>query len=342
MGKKKDRSLLDRLLFFVNSVAATLLLLAYLLPYISPISAPLLAVLSLIVPVLIFINILFGFFWLAQLKRKFILSLLVILLGFGHLSSLFQFSSKDIFIEDDISIMSYNVKMFNHYGWNPNDSTAANAYNFLHDIHPDILVMQEFYEDTGITFKYLDHYINRKDKNNKFGLAIFSSFPIVNEGSLDIENSANNIIYVDLKIDQDTVRVYNVHLESLGLKPNKENFGESDSDKLISRMKNSFRKQGYQAKLLLDHQKEWSRKSIVCGDFNNTAFSWVYKKISENRQDAFKVAGSGTGRSFDYTIPLRIDFILPDVDFEINEYQTFDVEYSDHFPIYARLNLTSK
>lgn len=342
MGKKKNRSLLDQLLFFVNSLAATLLLLAYLLPYISPISAPLLAVLSLFVPILIFINILFGIFWLAQFKRKFVLSALVILLGFGHLSSLFQFSSKDIFIENDISIMSYNVKMFNHYGWNPNDSTATKAYDFISDKHPDILVMQEFYEDRGITFKYPYKYIKRKGEANKFGLAIFSSFPILNSGSLDLENSANNIIYSDLKIDQDTVRIYNVHLESLGLKPDKENFGESDSDKLMTRMKIAFKKQGYQTKKLLDHQEEWTGKSIVCGDLNNTAFSWVYKKISENRQDAFKEAGSGTGRSFDYAIPLRIDFILPDLDFEINQYKTYDVEYSDHFPIYTRLNIISE
>lgn len=337
MGKKKSKSLLDQILFLVNSLAATLLLLAYLLPYISPIKAPTLAVLSLIVPVLIFINVIFGVFWLAQFKRKFFLSTFVIILGFGHLSSLFQFSSKEIIQADDFSIMSYNVKMFNHYGWNPDESTADKTYDFINQNHPDILVLQEFYDDPEISFEYSYRYVKTRSKKNKFGLAIFSNFPIISSGSLDLKNSANNIIYADLKMGQDTVRVYNIHLESFGLKTDQENFGESDSDKLLNRMKEAFRKQGYQAEQFLEHSSQWNGRSIVCGDFNNTAFSWVYKKISEGRQDAFKIAGSGTGKSFNYNIPLRIDFILPDDNFDVNLYETFDVEYSDHFPILARL-----
>ena len=342
MTKKKNKSLLDQILYLVNSLAAILLLLSYLLPYISPTKAPTFAVLSLVVPILIFTNIIFAVFWLAQLKRKFFLSTLVIVLGFGHLSSLYQFSSKEVIQEDDISIMSYNVRMFNHYGWSSNDSISTKTYKFIREKHPNILVMQEFYNDPEIGFEYPYRYLKTKGKKNIFGLVIYSDFPIISSGSLDLEDSANNIIYADLKIDQDTIRIYNIHLESLGLKPNKENFGESDSDKLLSRMKSAFKKQGYQTKQFLEHQEQWTGKSIVCGDFNNTAFSWVYDQISEDRQDAFKIAGSGSGKSFDYALPLRIDFILPDQSFEVNQYETFDLDYSDHFPIYARLSLTDK
>jgi len=35
--------------------------------------------------------------------------------------------------------------------------------------------------------------------------------------------------------------------------------------------------------------------------------------------------------------PLRIDFILVDNTFEVNNFKTFEVPYSDHFPILARL-----
>jgi len=35
---------------------------------------------------------------------------------------------------------------------------------------------------------------------------------------------------------------------------------------------------------------------------------------------------------------LRIDFILTDQNIDINNFKTYDVEYSDHFPIMARLN----
>ena len=161
----------------------------------------------------------------------------------------------------------------------------------------------------------------------------------MNSGSLDLENSANNIIFADILKEQDTIRIYNVHLESMRLNPDKENFGQKDSDKLIDRIKDAFQKQAYQAEKLLAHQSKWLGKSIVSGDFNNTAFSWVYNQIASGRQDAFEVAGKGTGRSFNYKYPLRIDFILPDENFTVNHYKTFDVPYSDHYPIFARLEV---
>ena len=85
--------------------------------------------------------------------------------------------------------------------------------------------------------------------------------------------------------------------------------------------------------------KKWNGKKILCGDFNNTAFSWVYRELSKNKQDAFKIAGKGLGKTFNYLYPLRIDFILVDLNFEVNNFKTFEVPYSDHFPILARIKL---
>ena len=90
---------------------------------------------------------------------------------------------------------------------------------------------------------------------------------------------------------------------------------------------------------MLFRSKKWTGKKILCGDFNNTAFSWVYKELSKNKQDAFKVAGKGLGKTFNYWYPLRIDFILLDSSFDINNFKTFNVHYSDHYPILARINL---
>ena len=126
------------------------------------------------------------------------------------------------------------------------------------------------------------------------------------------------------------------------MKLDKENFGEKDSDKLIDRMKASFQKQAIQVEQFLKHEKKWDGKKIVCGDLNNTAFSWVYQQVSKNKQDAFKIAGKGLGKTFNYSYPLRIDFILPDNNFEVNNFKTFEVPYSDHFPILARIKLKNK
>ena len=75
------------------------------------------------------------------------------------------------------------------------------------------------------------------------------------------------------------------------------------------------------------------------GDFNNTAFSWIYKKLSEDKKDAFIEAGRGFGKSFDYIFPFRIDFILTDTEIKTQKFDTYRVNYSDHYPIMTRITL---
>ena len=68
-------------------------------------------------------------------------------------------------------------------------------------------------------------------------------------------------------------------------------------------------------------------------------FSWVYKKLSKDKKDAFIEAGVGFGKSFDYIFPFRIDFILTDTDIKIQEFNTYKVNYSDHYPIMTKITL---
>tara|TARA_B100000767_G_C19775727_1_gene542447 strand:+ start:3886 stop:4911 length:1026 start_codon:yes stop_codon:yes gene_type:complete len=338
---KKDK-FWNKLLVFINTVLAILLLLSYSLPYISPKSSPGFTIVSLTIPLLFLLNIFFVIYWIVRLKIYFLLSFIIIIIGFSYLNSFYKFSGKKNFLNDDIKVMNYNVRMFNHYKWSLNDSIAEKAYKFIAEKNPDILTIQEFFEAENLKISYPYSYIQTKSNIHKFGLAIYSNYKIINSGSLDLKNSANNIIFADIVKEKDTIRIYNIHLESLKISSDKENFGEKNSDKLIDRMKASFQKQAIQVEEFLKHEKQWEGKKIVCGDFNNTAFSWVYKQVSKNKQDAFKIAGKGLGKTFNSSYPLRIDFILLDNNFEVNNFKTFKVQYSDHFPILARINLRDK
>ena len=334
----KKLSLLHKLFFFINSIIAVILLLSYLLPFISPKTAPAFAVFSILVPILIIINILFAIFWLIKLKKQFILSSLILALGWVISTPFYQFSNKNTAKNDDLKVMSYNVRMFNHYKWNDDLSITQKLFDFISEKNPDILSIQEFYDSDKISFSYPYKYIKTKSKTNHFGLAIYSKYPIINSGSLNFKNSANNAIFTDVVKNNDTIRVYNIHLESLKINPNKENFGEKNSERLFKRLSDGFKKQASQTELFLSHEQQWKGKKIVCGDFNNTSFSWVYKQIASDKKDAYIEAGSGFGKSFNYFFPMRIDFILIDKDSEINQFKTFKVKYSDHFPIFARIN----
>lgn len=335
----KRYSILHKLLFFINSVLATVLLFSYVLPYVSPKVIPAVAVFSLFVPLLIVLNFAFFIYWAFNLHKNALLSFFILTLGVFISSPLIKFSKKELILNNDVKVMSYNVRLFNHYKHLEDKTTEQKIYKFINNEDPYILTMQEFYQSKSLNIKLPYKFKKYKSKANKFGLAIYSKYKIINSGSLDFKNSANNAIFVDIVKKKDTIRVYNVHLESLKVNPNKENFGEKDSERLFKRLSKGFVKQVNQTELILQHEKDWKGKKIICGDFNNTSFSWIYNQLIKNKKDAFIEAGIGLGKSFRYVYPMRIDFILTDNEATINHYKTFHmVKLSDHYPIMTRLH----
>jgi len=336
----KKLSLLDKFLFIVNSILASVLLVSILSAYISPNTLSYISLLSLFTPILILLNFICILYWLLKLKKQFLLSTITLLIGFQQVNSLYSLQEKKILLTDDVKIMSYNVRMFNLYNWIEKDSVNQNIYNFIHSKNPDILCIQEFHPSNKIGEKYPYSYIKIKGKQNQFGHAIFSKYKIVNSGSLNFTNTSNNTIFADIVKNNDTIRIYNVHLESLKINPKKENFNTANSEKTRIRLESAFKKQANQVVLLLQHQKKTQHKTIICGDFNNTAFSWVYTKLKKGKKDAFEVAGKGFGKTFDFNFfPFRIDFILIDEKIEIHNFKTYSVKYSDHRPIMARVKI---
>ena len=110
------RKLVNKFIFLMNSIAAFALLLSYLLPYVSPKTFPLLSVLSLAVPILIVVNVIFLIYWVVLLNKKAILSLVVLVLGISHVTSLYKISGKSTEdTTDGISLLSFNVRSFNRF-----------------------------------------------------------------------------------------------------------------------------------------------------------------------------------------------------------------------------------
>ena len=333
----KNLSFLDKILYLVNSLMATVLLLSFLLPFVSPKTIPAFAILSLFVPILLIINLAFAIYWLIKLKKQFLLSFVILIVGWLFTTPFYKMSSNNSSLNSDLKVMSYNVKAFDLF--TKKDTTdAKNGFDFIASKNLDVLVIQEYYQSKKVKISFPYKYVKFKSKRGKYGMAIYSRFKIINSGSLDLNSTGNNIIFADILKGKDTIRIYNAHFESLRIKPNEENFGQENSEKLINRVSTSFKKQAEQTALFLEHEKKWKGKKIVCGDFNNTAYSWMYHEISKQKKDAFIEAGKGFGRSFNYWFPLRIDFILTDENAIINQFLTLSEKHSDHFPIQAKIN----
>ena len=335
--RTKKLSFINSIVFVVNSIAAGILLLSYLSYYISPNQFAFIPFLSLSIPILIIINVLFIIYWLLGLKRHFLLSTIVLLIGFQYVNRFYNLSEKKVLLTSDTKIMSYNVRMFNLYKWIDQEDIPKQLYSFINDKDPDILAIQEFQPDPELGFDYPYKYVQISEKNKQFGHAIFSKFKIINSGTLDFDHSSNTTIFVDIVKNKDTLRIYNVHLESLKINPKKENFDKEIDEKFLRRVEASFKKQAEQTSIIKNHIEQFNGKSIICGDFNNTAFSWSYHQLLENKNDAFEIAGKGFGSTYNTFFPMRIDFILTDKSIEVNNFKTFSINYSDHYPILARI-----
>lgn len=332
---------------FFNIVLIVVTVLAYVLPFLAPKLFPFLSVLSLVLPLLLILNFLFFVYWLIQLKKYTFISGIVLLLGITFINKLYKFSETYLpTTESDFTIMSYNVRLFNLYDWLPKENVPQEISSFVATENPDILCIQEFSPVDSINFEqYKYKYVNVEGKKNKYGQAIYSKFKIIHKGEIAFPNSSNKVIYADILRKKDTIRVYSMHLQSVKISTDiNENIDEEKSKFIFKRISAAFKEQQLQAELIKANVDDCKLPKIICGDMNNSAFSYVYRLIKGNLKDAFEEAGTGFGKSYNFKYyPARIDYFLVEKDFQVKEYKSFEtILNSDHFPLSTRLELKKK
>ncbi len=336
-------------MFVLNIALAIMTFIAYVLPFLAPKSFPLLSVLTLFMPLFFIINGLFFAYWAIQLKKRMIVSGLVLLVGITFINKFYKFSAVELPKgENDFTIMSYNVHLFNVFKWIDRDDVPSEVLTFINDKNPDILCIQEYSSSANIDFKVYPHrYIFTNGSNIKTGQAIFSKFPIIDQGNIPFANTTNNIVFADIKKGKDIIRVYNMHLQSLKISPdvneideNIEAINQDKSQMMFKRISVAFKKQQQQAEIFKEHKKHCKYPIIICGDMNNSAFSYVYRSIKGKLKDGFEEAGKGFGETYKFRYyPARIDYIFVDEKMKVKKFESFpEFINSDHFPIMTRLS----
>jgi endonuclease/exonuclease/phosphatase family metal-dependent hydrolase len=346
----KNLSRINKMIYFFNIVLTVLTFLAYVLPFLAPKFFPILSVLTLILPLFLILNALFFCYWLFRFKKQIILSGIVLLIGITFINKFYKFSNIDLpETADDLTVMSYNVRLFNLFHWIDDTNVTENIRTFINEKNPDILCIQEYSEAAKIDLRIYKHkYILLLGNKIKSAQAIFSKFPIVNSGNIPFPDSNNNAVFVDLKKGKDTIRVYNIHLQSLKISPDlteinegKNNISQSKSGQILKRISKAFRAQQYQSEMIMNHKKNCKYPILICGDMNNSAYSFVYRKIRGDLNDCFEEAGSKFGETYNFKLyPARIDYIFADPKFKIKTFENFsDFKNSDHYPIFTRLEI---
>ncbi len=335
----KKLNFLDKLLFLANIFVATFLILAYLIPFLDPEQYALVSILNLVFPILVAANLIFVVLWILKLKPQFLISLLVLLLGSNHLKALYQISKNPDPVENNsVKVLSYNVRQFNRLNWIKSPNIKQKICNYINDQNADIVCFQEYTNAKNIS---LTHPYKTEIKTRSGGQAIYSNYKIVNYGNLVFPQTSNNAIFADIKIDKKIIRIYNIHLQSFYLNTNKQYYGNTGNEALLKKISYNFKKQSSQIKLLQEHIQKSPYPSILMGDFNNNAFSWNYNQLTKTHKDAFVEAGSGLGKTYNYFLPFRIDFIFADKNMSVNSFQSHKVKLSDHYPISASININN-
>ncbi|MEM8846406.1 MAG: endonuclease/exonuclease/phosphatase family protein [Bacteroidota bacterium] len=332
---------MTKFLFFVNILFSSLLLVLSLFYYFEVERFPVFSIFSLFVPLLFLVNLLFLIFWMFRKSRKLIFSLGSLFIGYLFFGSFFtMFNEEKEKASTDIDVMTFNAWGFNRYGWIKEDDIGGKIVKFVKEENPDILCVQEhsrrYTEQLDmLPYKSISSPTTSEVKTTQ---AIFSKYPIVSDGSLDLPKTPNNITYADVLIEEDTIRIYNIHLQSFNIVPSSESFSEKESEKNYKRLVRTFDKQLEQVNIFDKHRNSCPYPYVVCGDMNNTQFSNVYKKLRGDLQDTFFEQGSGFGKTYSiFRLPLRIDYIFPDSSFEVIEHKNYKAKLSDHYPVKATL-----
>lgn len=350
---------------YLNIAVAVAIVLAYVSVYADPEKFWVLAFFGLSYPFLLLINLIFLFFWIYRKNKLLLISLIAIFVGWSQLRSFIQFPirKKKVNTEKSFTILSYNVRLFNLYNWNTDLETPKKIFDFIKKDQFDIICLQEYVTHTSgeltennilekLGGKYNVHYgYSHKNSKSNYGIATYSKFPIVNRGTIAFRNTSNMSIYTDVVIQNDTVRIFNNHLQSIRFNKNNYTFINNsknlDEDTkirevkdIIIRLREAFIKRATQAEILSIHIKNSPYPVIVCGDFNDSPVSYTYNKISNKLNDSFIDSGKGIGNTYRGSFPsFRIDFILYSDELKCAKFAIPKIKLSDHYPAVGRYTI---
>ncbi len=361
------KKIIKNILQLLNTLSLIALCLSYFSNYINPARIWGIAFFGLAFQYLFIINIVFFLFWWWRKNKFAIAGLLVLIVGIGYTGRFMQFKfSGDSSIKvHPIRVLSYNVRIFNYFEWEGKRSYRDSIISFLQSEQPGIICLQEFFTRADdpkfsennikqklriLPYTHIDYSYSVNKNNSKFGIATFSRYPIINKGKIQFRKSFNACIFSDIKINNDTVRVYNIHLQSISLK--KDNYALMDSifylnSKKIDevkdvtfRLKAAYITRAEQTDAITKHINTSPYPVILCGDFNDTPVSYTYHQLRGDKKDAYRESGTGFGNTYRGNLPsFRIDYIFYSGDFTSFNYETRKIKLSDHYPVTTDLVL---
>lgn len=353
---------LKRFLFFLNMILALYTLLVYQLSYSVSVKHWLGGFLMLSLPIAFAGNILFIILWTFRKSPRAFISTGILLIGLPLLLRTFTWHTID---DEDkrkgISVLSYNLMWCDIDSYTLKRDTVnpikliKSAINIDADIKcvqelfnvdylPEYRMIQKF-RDTHRYYTYVHSTPGNDKGQGSIGLAIFSKYPIIRKEEKHWSINHNGLLSADIVVGNDTIRVINIQLRSMGVRVNRVLDAGDDKEKAKKEAKTIYHqlKEGFSDRIIQMIELElWIKNSpyptILAGDFNEVPYGYTYGRTRKYLKNAFEEKGRGFGFTY-HRSPgfLRIDNqFYDDRYFELKRFKTFsELPYSDHYPIWG-------
>lgn len=264
-----------------------------------------------------------------------------------------------------ITVLTYNTQRMG--GFQKPEKNEVLQYILRTDA--DIVCLQEVevYQDNQYltlgelrdamqAYPYCYFAFSVHNNRRQFGNAVFSKYPILDRENVDYESRSNSTCRCDIVVDTDTIRLFCNHLESFRFSA--ESLRDSTTMGSLRRLYHMLpslwgkgKGRTEQAQAVRDEIDLSPYPVLVTGDFNDTPVSASYRIIAEGLTDAFlstswcrwgttfRMSLNLTGTT--WTLPFRIDYILCSSELTPTECVVDTVNYSDHYPLRAKIALTN-
>jgi len=365
------KKIISKIVFILGSIYSLIYLFSCLTPYINPVHFYPLTFLALLFPYLLGGMVAWLVILLIFYRKRTFYFLIVTSIGFQNIHAVFSFHFPKEFVQQkdkkSIRVLSWNVKDFidNQYHSDTVGNKRRDIMAFIKNMDPDIVCIQDFTEQIGEAFRSplkdvteigsfpchffsIDIIARFPWAYTEYGTCIFSKYPIVDSGRFVYPGNINreSLAFADLKIGNDTLRVYNTHLQSMYLKyvaqpiPQydfivDENEFLANNPEPYQRLRHYDIKHVTQVTVAKPAMDATKYPYIFCADMNSVPSSYIYHQMSNGLTDAFLSKGSGgVGGTYDGLAPtLRIDVVLMSKQLKPIQYYSPKLHASDHFPI---------
>lgn len=348
------------LLWSINLLLVLYTCLAYWLLYSLQTEHWLAGMLMISIPIVWFLNLIVVGLWLTSRPWRSWLSGVTLLIGillFGSRTFVWHQPTKALAKGNSLKVFSYNVQAFGemeYTGRSQSSPKIRRTLNYILRYDAPIKCFQEFFTSTNLpdydivtrfqkagyqysAFLYpeLAHVAN-----GDVGVAIFSIYPIIDSGR-ELFETHNGVVWANIKVGNDTIRIINVHLHSMGIRVGKVlrqkqiKAVQHETRGVLSALRTGFIDRNEEVRKVEQYIHTSPYPVIVTGDYNDTPYSVVYERLRRILPNAFEEAGRGFGFSYN-KLPgfIRIDNQFYDPKLSVLNFETINyLKYSDHYPI---------